>query len=344
MADNTMSSVSELIESMKRQQLATMETNTGDGPVPTKAEVDATPLHLPRPSNGNVTREKYPASNQLLKELMGLQTQTNLKLDMINENQLRAIRAQEETNSLLSKLYESMSIVARNTIPTTQPIQVAPSAGAGAGTGATKSSGGNCKMYGFGGRIQVFSRFIMCVIKATESQTGESNMGSSRYLTATFLDKIVTRLLKFDMVIDGQSYGRVNAPQSKDPPCIALARILGATSGTMPQINANSILDIYNSGLCREMLSAAEEIILRMKYLTILLPRHEADIIMSLNSMPYFDSNGDTTCDKSRMERRSERPIETRILDAPPSVKETALEAIIQGADPEDTVLRLTRK
>ena len=267
------------------------------------------------------------SSNQLLLNIAGLQTAANTKLDLLTDSILRLNKTMEGVVNEQRKQTEILTRIMSNT---SEPRVVQENVSTPGR--ASKQMIHKCKDYGFTSNIQVISEFIMGILKQAEIQIKSRGKGyrSSRTIERTMLDKAIKVLSEVDYNVNSERKAKIDIPETKSEPCVYLASRVGSTDSIKPVLNPYSIIQLFNDPNCRTMTSAVEEIISRLKVIRWMIPYYEADIVESL-IYPYFDENGNVICDWSKINPRSESPLEAKIFTAKVDKREILGRLVIKG-------------
>lgn len=250
------------------------------------------------------------SSNSLLHNMAGLQTTTNNNLALINNNimHLKGVMEKlctlmEVQNNMLGNMQSSLTQLTLSSSNPTTPS-------------TSKVSKGSAQDYGFKSPIDVAADLLIRLLKQVEA---EAKSRSINYRSAKPFDRLYAssaiRIVcknKFADKFSNLSSGIIELPDNKSVATVRIASRIGEIGGISPVMTNESIGQLFEDTECRTFMSGFEEILERLKVISITLPFYEADMINALYH-PYFTSDGKIHCKWNLLAARQENERERKV-------------------------------
>lgn len=270
------------------------------------------------------------SSGNMLRNLSGLQTDGNNKLDALNDNLVRTQNMLGDIFKALNKQTELLATIARNTADT----------GSMGGNGCStpsrtlfKGSQMTVKDYGFTNPKEVAAELLVSVIRLVEvavRSRGIKYMSTSD-LTRQAATSIIGAVCGREFSRLEGNHGIIKLPENKSSATLRVASRIGTVNGITPTLTADSLRELMHDSECRTFMSAFEQIVERIRYVRVVLPFYEADMLNAMN-YPYFDKEGSVICDWSRLSVRNQTATEIVASKFKVREKETVIALMARGA------------
>lgn len=293
-----------------------------------KAENNGT--YTPDQSNPSAPLHDIPVTqvsgNQLLSNLCGLQTRTNVMLESLIDATIRNTRAIEELKNQLEKQQETLSAIARNTANGPQQSTLHTQ------LSIRTQQKYVVKDYGFNNPVDVAAELLIRILKQAEIKIKSRGLDyrSSRSCDRNFTINSIKIVMKCDFRDPIMNAIQTKLPENKDTSTLKVASRIGTLGGIQSVVTPESIRELVMDPECRTFMSAFEGILERLRAVKVGLPFYESDILASIGS-PYFNKDGELICEWNNIRSRQESELEREVYVMKAMQRSTLLEMLAKG-------------